>query len=68
MSTLARLRYLIIQVLILSPILALAAAGIFMGDQIAHSPILWGLGGFVGVIAGLVVLWTVQPMIDRHSN
>lgn len=68
MSTIARLRYLIIQTLFLSPVLALAAAGVFLNDQIARSPILWGLGGFVGAITGLLVLWVIQPMIDRHSN
>ena len=67
MSTFDRLRLITFAAFCLS-ISAFAIAGAFLGDQIAHSPILWGLGGFVGAITGLVVLWTVQPMIDRHTN
>lgn len=65
MNTLSRIRYLAAQLGLAFIVLALACAGVYLGDQIAHSLILWGLGGFVGAIAGFVVLWVIQPMLDR---
>lgn len=66
-TTRARLRHFAARLVVIVPLLLSGAAGAAIAGQIAPAPLLWGLGGFLGVICGAVGLWVAQPVIEGRG-
>lgn len=70
-TTRARLRYFAGRLVVIVPLLLSGAAGATIAGHIAPTPLLWGLGGFLGgflgVICGLAGLWVLQPVIEGRE-
>lgn len=67
-TTRARLRHLAIHAAFFLALALPAMAGVALGHTIYPSPVLWVLGGFLGVLCGVVGLWVLQPVIEGRER